>query len=609
VIPPEIIEQVRDAADVVQLIGEHVELKRTGTDFRGPCPFHGGKSRNFSVVPRKQMYHCFVCHESGDVFTFWMKRFGLDYPTAVREIAGKVGIVVPEGRQSGPDPNELLYSALGVAAEWYQRRLREHEDAGHARAYLGSRGLGTEVSDEFGLGYAPNTRETFVEAMTGLGLEQPVLVEAGLLVRREDGSIAPRFRGRLLFPIADVRGRVVGFGGRILGDGEPKYLNSPETPVFHKGTLLYLLDRARSAIRTEGLAVVVEGYLDAIRLHAAGITCAVAPLGTALTTEQGKVLRRYTRQVMLSYDADLPGLRSTFRAGDELLRQAVAVSVLSLPAGEDPDTLVAKGGAEAFRELMAQAMDLLDRKIQLLERKNLFADTPGKRRALDRLLPTIRAAADPITRELYIGRVAERTGVAKAVLEQEVEKSARPPGRAADPRAADRPPGEDDVPIEDEPGGGGQRRQRSRAAVRHGESPQERMLVRLMLSDRTWAARAARELTPALFRHAVYRELAEAALAGAQTPPSAELARDWEEMSQPFGAGFDAEGAFAGASQWLKERERNERLAEIDRLAVVADEEEKRRLLDEKEHIIEALRATGRLTYRRRAFKTEREPT
>lgn len=594
-IAPEIIEQVRDAADLVQLIGEHVELKRTGSDWRGPCPFHGGTHRNFSVVPKKQMYHCFVCHESGDIFTFWMKRFGLSYPDAVREIAGKVGVAVPESRAQGPDPNEPLYSALGVAAEWFQRRLREGEDAGVAREYLKGRDLELERWDEFGLGYAPVGRETLLEAMRGLGLSDEVLLAAGLALTRDDGTIAARFRGRLLFPIADVRGRVVGFGGRILGEGEPKYLNSPESAVFHKGTLLYLLDRARGAIRTEGLAVVVEGYVDAIRLHAAGIACAVAPLGTALTSEQARVLRRYTKQVLLAYDADAPGQRSAFRAGDELLRQGADVGVITLPPGEDPDTLVARKGAEAFRELMAQAVDVFDRKLQLLERKDMFKDTKARRRALDRLLPTIRAAADPVTRGLYIARAAERTGVKKEVLEQEVERA----GRRAD--AQTRGPASDS--------GRPSARAADGPSMRHPEVPEEKVLVQLMLADASWRQRAARELKAGDFRHPVYQVIARALLAGAEAPPEGELAAAWEELSQPFGAGFDAEAAFAAAAQWVRERSRIERLAEIDRLAVVADEAEKRRLVEEKETIVAALRAAGHLGYRRRVFKTEREPT
>ncbi len=599
-IAPEIIEQVRDAADLVQLIGEHVELKRTGADWRGPCPFHGGTHRNFSVVPRKQMYHCFVCHESGDIFTFWMKRFGLGYPDAVREIAGKVGVVVPESRAAGPDPNEPLYSALGVAAEWFQRRLREGEDAKVAREYLAGRNIEPERWDEFGLGYAPAARETMLEAMRGLGLSDDVLIDAGLALRREDGSIASRFRGRLLFPIADVRGRTVGFGGRVLGDGEPKYLNSPESAVFHKGTLLYLLDRARGAIRTEGLAVVVEGYVDAIRLHAAGIACAVAPLGTALTPEQAKVLRRYSKQVLLAYDADAPGQRSAFRAGDELLRQGADVSVITLPPGEDPDTLVARKGGDAFRELMALAVDVFDRKLQLLERKDMFKDTKAKRRALDRLLPTIRAAMDPVTRGLYVARAAERTGVKKEVLEQEAARAVGRYGgkavsRAGDDQADARPASKGVPPY--------------RLTARPPEIPEEKVLVQLMLSDPAWKKRAARELRVEDFRHPVYHAIAAALLAGAETPPSEDLAPTWEALSQPFGAGFDAEAAFAAGATWLKERDRIERLGEIDRLTVLADDAEKRKLVDEKETIVAALRAAGHLGYRRRVFKTEREPT
>jgi len=585
-IPAEIIEQVRDAADLVQLIGEHVELKRTGADWRGPCPFHGGTNRNFSVVPRKQMYHCFVCHESGDVFTFFMKRFGLDYPSAVREIAGRVGVAVPETRQAGPDPNEPLYSALGVAAEWFARRLREGNDAQGARDYLASRGLSDEVRDEFGLGYAPIARDILLEHLHALGLEDETLVNAGLALRREDGTVAPRFRGRLLFPIADVRGRVVGFGGRILGEGEPKYLNSPESSVFHKGTLLYLLDRARNTIRSEGTAIVVEGYVDAIRLHAAGVSCAVAPLGTALTAEQSKVLRRYSKQVMLAYDADAPGLRSTFRAGDELLRQGATVQVLTMPAGEDPDTLVQRGGADAFRALMAEAVDLFERKVQLLDRKNLFGSLEGRRRALDRLLPTIRAAADPITRELYIARAAEKTGVAKGVIEQEAHKGE---GRYGSPHA----PPPDDAPA---PG-------RERPAP-PPEIVQERDLLRLMLADSTWRTRASHEVTPELFRHPHYRAMVEALLAGAAAPPSDDLVPLWEELSRPLEPGFDAEAEFAASVDWLKDRPRQERLAEIDRLIVLADAGEKDRLLAEKVK----LRASGSVRYRRKALKTEREP-
>lgn len=575
-IPPEVIEQIKEAADMVQLIGEHVELKRTGADWRGPCPFHGGTHRNFSVVPKKQMYHCFVCHESGDVFTFFMKRFGLDYPSAVREIAGRVGIEVPEQRAQGPDPNEPLYSALGVAADWFARRLVEADDARVARDYLASRQISDQVRDDYRLGYAPRG-DVLLEALRALGIPDAVPAAAGLSVTRDDGSVAARFRGRLIFPIADVRGRIVGFGGRILGEGEPKYLNSPESAVYHKGTLLYGLDRARGAIRTEGVAILVEGYVDCIRLQAAGIMNAVAPLGTSLTGEQAKVLRRYTKQVAIAYDADTPGLKSTFRAADELLRQGHAVSVVTLPPGEDPDTLVAKHGPAPFRELLDTAVDVIERKLQLIERKGMLGDVKGKLEALDRLLPTMRAAADPLIRDAYIGKVAERAGMSREVLEQKV-------GRQEPPAAA--------RPAEAE----------SRV-VRPAEIMQERMLVRIMLGYQGYADRGVRELEAEQLRHDWYRRIFETLASGASAPPD-DLLELWHELSQPEPPPFDPEAEFNAAADWIRDRPRRERIAQIEREIELASAEVKDALLLEKMGLIKA----GPRIQQRKGFKAAREP-
>jgi len=494
--------------------------------------------------------------------------------------------VVPEDRQAGPDPNEPLYSAIGAAADWFARQLREADDAAPARAYLARREIEDAVRDEFQLGHAPGRGEALREALAALGIADEVQLAAGLLVRKDDGTLVPRFRGRLIFPIADVRGRVVGFGGRILGDGEPKYLNSPETPVFHKGTLLYGLDRARGAIRTASLAVVVEGYVDAIRCHLAGITNVVAPLGTALTPEQARVLRRYTKQVALSYDADLAGLRATFRSGDELLRQGASVSVVTLPPGEDPDTLVRAQGGDGFRALLEQAVDLFDRKIQLLERKGLFATLEGRRRALDRLLPTIRAASDPITRELYVARAAERANVAKEVLEQEVGRlDGRDAARAA---RAGGPAAEAEEPAE-------------RPAQ---EVPSERTLIHLMLLAPAWVARVRAEVAVRDFRHPHYREIADALFRGAARPASAAAAATWERLaSLPLGE-RDPEPEFADAVAWIHDRPRAERLAELDRLIYVAGEREKGALLEEKRALLRA----GGGRYRSKALRTQREP-
>ena len=250
-----------------------------------------------------------------------------------------------------------------------------------------------------------------------------MLLEAGLAAIRDDKSVVPRFRGRLLFPIHDLRGRAVGFGGRLLGPGEPKYLNSPENPVFHKGRQLYNLHQAKGAIRKEESVILVEGYFDVLRLVLAGVENVVAPLGTALTPEQGALLKRYASAAILLYDSDQAGLRATFRAGDELLRHGMRVRVATLPPGEDPDTLVKSGGAAALEPIVDAAMDLIERKIQLLEVKGWFEGVDHQREALDRLLPTIRAASDPIMRDLYLKKVSERTGVSREVLQ---EQAARP---------------------------------------------------------------------------------------------------------------------------------------------------------------------------------------
>ena len=518
-IPEDVIDNVRESADVIGIIGESVELKRAGADWRGPCPFHGGKNRNFAVIPKKGLFYCYVCHEAGDVFSYLMKRFGMDYPTAVRDVARRSGIVIPERTErAGPDPNEPLYGAASAAHDWFVRQLRERPDAEPARAYLAGRDLPLETAAGLGLGFAPQGK-AFLEAMATLRIDEPTLVAAGLAIKREDGSVGPRFRGRLIFPIRDQRGRVVAFGGRILGEGEPKYLNSPETAIFHKGKSLYNLDVARNAIRKEETAIVVEGYFDVIRLVLAGVEHVVAPLGTSLTADQAVLLRRFAPSAVILYDSDQAGLKATFRAGDELLRQGVRVRVATMPQGEDPDSLVRKGGAAALEPILRDAVDVLDRKIQLLDQRGWFEGTEHRRSALDRLLPTIRAAADPITRELYLTRVAERSGVSKIVLEREV---ALQPRRTEAPPAPRREPVAGVSPVP--------------AAARFGSRVEDELL-RVFMADPAWLERAAEEVAPALFESRPRRELFESFLAHGsdgttQLPPdlSHEAQLLWEKL-------------------------------------------------------------------------------
>ncbi len=565
-IPDDVIEQVREAADIVGIIGEHVELKRTGADYRAPCPFHGGTHRNFAVIPRKGMFYCFVCHAGGDVFTFFMKKLGMDYPTAVREVARRTGITIPERGPTGPDPREPLYSAVAAAADWFARQLRESPEAQVARDYLTTRHLDLETVQPLGLGYAPRNK-ALLDAMKGLGVRDEVLLEAGLLARREDGTLAPRFRGRLLFPIHDVRARVVGFGGRILGEGEPKYLNSPDTPIFHKGKLLYNLHVAKPAMRKAERAILVEGYFDALRLSLAGIEEVVAPLGTGLTPEQAQLVKRHAPHVILLYDSDEPGLRATFRAGDELLREALRVSVATLPAGEDPDSLGQKKGAAGIEEILKDAVDVLERKIQILDRKGFFGTLPGRRRALDRLLPTIRAAKDPITRELYISRVAEAAGVRKDVLEREV-LGAGSGERYRTAQGGNRSP----LPAPSLP------------------ASAEKALLLLMLEGEPWLSRVTEAVDPEELEFPPYRSVFESVADDAVLALDDTSARAYEQLKAEGLGRRDPNEMYELAVNWMEARRLERQLEQLDDQLPFESPERQVSLLAEKRRVFDELR-------------------
>lgn len=428
-IPDDVVDRVRDEADIVAIVGEFVKLKRVGNSFRGPCPFHHGKNDNFSVST-KGGYTCFKCGEKGDVFTFVQKQLGLDFVDAVKWVGARAGVEVREvaRRTEQRDAREPFWEVNAAAAEFFRAQLWETPAGKVARDYLESRGLSREDADRFSIGYAPRDAGAMRDALAAMGYDAARQIEAGLLIVNEDRpEPRPRFRDRLMFPIYDPSGHVVGFGGRILGEGAPKYLNSAESEIFAKRTLLYGLNWAKQAIRKADRLVIVEGYFDAIRLMLAGINEVVAPLGTALTEQQAALIRKYTKNVFLLYDSDQAGLKATFRAGDVLLATGVAVRVITLPEGEDPDTYVAKRGAEGFERAAAASLDIFDRKIQLLERRGHLSDLRRQREALDKLLPTIRAASDRLTRDLYLSRASEVFGVPRESLLADVKQErARP---------------------------------------------------------------------------------------------------------------------------------------------------------------------------------------
>ncbi|MDQ6689355.1 MAG: DNA primase [Gemmatimonadota bacterium] len=598
-IPDEVVEQVRDAADIVQVISEYVNLKRAGTDFRGPCPFHQGTHRNFSVSPRKRMYYCFVCHEGGDVFRFLQKRLGVEWPAAVKMVGEKSGIEVREveTRREGPDPREPHWEVNATAAAYFQKMLWDDPLGETAREYLTQRDISREIADQFGIGFAPREIGLLRNYMNTLGFDEKRLVESGLLVPGEDGSEPrPRFRGRLMFPILDQMGRNIGFGGRLLGPGEPKYLNSAESPVFTKGKTLYGLNWAKNDVRREDQVLVVEGYFDVVRLMAAGVTTVVGALGTALTEAQATLLKKLTKNVFLLYDSDKPGLKATFRSGDELLRQGASVRVVTLPEGEDPDTFVKAHGAGTLGARLRDAIDVFERKIQLLERAGMFAELHKKRRALDRLLPTVRATSDEIMRDLYLTRASEVSGVAREVLVRELT------GRSATSAATvSKSPAPRISPVA--------RVRRGERRAQHGErgASAERELVRAMLSVRSRAEQIAEKLGEESFRDPQYRAIYHALIAAGPDATLEELSANLDEEGIGLVEDIIAEGAIqmdvertiSDSLATLRARELDHRAEELDRIIPLADGTQKDKLIAEKAAIRDELNATGRKLYKK----------
>jgi len=452
-IPDHVVDEVRERADIVEVIGEHVTLKRAGKEFKALCPFHNEKTPSFCVVPAKGFYKCFGCGESGDVFSFLMKHLGLSFNEAVEKLAAREGVEIPRS-EGGPeeDTNRVYREAVAFATEFYQRQLQDEVIGAPARRYLEERGIGDEAVDRFLLGYAPAEWRALRDAAHQHGFSDEVLETAGLIKRSEKvDEPYDRLRDRLIFPTTDVRGRVIAFGGRVLGPDArgPKYLNSPETPLYQKGHELYGLAWAKGAIRKEASALVVEGYMDYVSLAVRGIDNVVATLGTAMTPEQARLLTRYAGQILILYDSDAAGLRATFRSGDEILRAGGHPMVVTLPTGQDPDSVARTGGRPALQPFLDDGVDLLERKFQILEERGYFEDVDGVRKALDGLLPTLRATRDATLRDIYVDRVARRTGVRRETLENEIRSDSPSPRRAAAQRTAPdpgrlppRPPGD-----------------------------------------------------------------------------------------------------------------------------------------------------------------------
>lgn len=492
-ISEDVINQIRDRIDIAEIVGQHVSLTRAGQNLKGLCPFHQEKSPSFTVSPSRQIFHCFGCGAGGNVFTFLTRITGASFPETVRELGRKVGIDVQETTaHTGPQAAQAgrIEQLNRAVSDWFRHNLRDEQLGGEAREYLKGRGILPATIEQFGIGVAPAEWDALLKAAARQGFQQTDLAAAGLAIPRDSGSgYYDRFRARVMFTITDLRKRIVGFGGRVLGEGTPKYLNSPDTPLFKKGQTLFGLDLAREAVTRTKTVVIVEGYFDAVALHQAGLTNTVATLGTALTPEHVQVLRRFASKVVLLFDPDPAGVRAALRGLDLFVNSGLGVKVVTLPAGDDPDTFVRKFGPGAFTKLEEQAPSLLDFALEHSLQTAESSTVEGRIRSVDDVLKILQKSEHPIEREERIRIVAERLGINQQRLIERYPALIPNEGRKSVKRAAE-----------------------TRPAQAFKGAPEERDLVYLLLQGHLTPADV-RRLRPETFSVPGCRKLIETALA------------------------------------------------------------------------------------------------
>jgi len=429
-IPEDFIEVVRRQADIVQIISEHIQLKRTGKNFQGLCPFHSEKTPSFNVNPDRQMFYCFGCHTGGNIFTFLMKKENLSFLEAVRVVAEKTGIPFPEKELSAEEKRIQLKrnrfkEIHQLAANYFHEVLLQSPEGAPGRVYLQKRRIDSEAIINFRLGYAPDRWDGLLKELTARNVRPEELAEFGLVVRKDnrEGSSAgfyDRFRGRVIFTIFDLRGAPIAFGGRALDNSLPKYLNSPETIYFHKGRNLYNLNYAYREIREAGYALLLEGYMDTISVYRAGFKNAVASLGTAFTRDQAKILKRYADRVIIGYDSDQAGVQASLRAGEILLEEGLRVEVLVLENAKDPDEFINKYGAEDFQKRLANTITFLEFKFKTLVQENPPRTIPDKAEIIRKIAPDIQKISSAVEREGYERFLSLELGLTLDAVQYEI---------------------------------------------------------------------------------------------------------------------------------------------------------------------------------------------
>jgi len=578
-------ERVKQQADIVRVVGEYVRLRKAGQNFVGLCPFHQEKTPSFAVHPVRQMYHCFGCGASGDVFKFVMELEKSSFPEAVRAVAEKCGIPVPRRADQSPEnrrenqQRSALIDMHRQAAVFFAKQLHEGAEGKVAFAYLEDRGLNRDALVRFGLGFAPSSGDALLRQLKPKYSEK-LLEASGLFSRDPSGRLYDRFRRRVMFPIWNESGKVIAFGGRAMGDDMPKYMNSPETPIYSKSGVLYHLDKAKEGLRKSDFGILVEGYMDAIAVARAGIANVIASCGTSLAEQQIKLLGRYTRRVVVNYDPDTAGQAATERSLALLLEKEFDVRVLALPGGADPDKFLKEQGAEAYKKLLAEAPQYLDYLIARARRMDR-STAAGKVAALNYLMPYVQRLPNRLLRSEWATRIASELRVEEPVLRESLRRA------AVERRSEVKPKSELLAP-----------------AVK----PAERRLIQMLVEAESFRKKLALEIgSSSLHRGLETEKIMEVLLANAEKPPdAAAIAADLEEKDQRilFEALFEAsiEHTWEEAEsclEFLRGRQIARELSELDKqlhlqpskeelIRLLARKDELRRVLSQQKHAVKS---------------------
>lgn len=558
-----VVDEVQSLNDIVEVVSGFIPLKRSGRTFKALCPFHQEKTPSFIVHPEKQIFHCFGCGAGGNVFTFLMKTENLTFPEALRQLAERVHYPLPEPARRSPEEvseSEALYEIYRAAQEYYAANLRHPVTGEAARAYLRKRGFDEDVLNEFPLGWATAEWRGLFELLVRRGIKEPFIYRSGLILRSREGNPYDLFRGRLIFPIQNLQGKVIAFGGRALGEEMPKYLNSPESAIFRKRRELFGLHLTKRFIPAgEPRILIVEGYFDFLRVYRAGFKNVAATLGTALTEDQVRVLKRFVQEAVVIFDGDRAGEAASLRGLEVFLEGEMSAKVVVLPPGKDPDTLIGEAGAEAFGDLLAKALDFFDFKWQFLKRRYHPSEPMGLLKISSEFLETLSKVRSPLLLDHYLRRLATLLGIGEEAVRKEL-------GRLQEKKRS------------------GEEVQMEGRARTLPSFPEEGTLLALLLEEPAFWERGGRGLVPGDFRHPGAQEafqiLKSSYEGGTNLASHQVLNRLQDESIQSFISAHsiteltreEKEKAFQDCLQKIKQRRTGEKLGELRRLISDAEE-------------------------------------